>query len=139
MPIPSADSVPPRGIGKHVPEYFKGKTYVRVNTGETKTINYVIRKSYQAKDKNYEPIFSRIDGAPVMRVIYYLGFTDGTYTTVKNDIIVGQLAAWLGEYSQAENADFDLAGLDDVQTVKFGERKHKMGDREYPVPVLEVL
>lgn len=139
MPIPNADTIPPRGIGKYVPNYFKDKTYVRVSSGDVKTITYVVKKSYQAKDKDYQPIFSKVDGSPVMRVVYYLGFDDDTYTTVKNDIVIGQCDAWLSVYDDADNAEYNLFELDEVTKVRFAERMHKMGAKEYPVPVLEVL
>ena len=138
MPFLPADQIPPKGVARYIPPYFQGKKYVRLNRGDVRRCVYIVKNEYQAKDKNYEPIFSKVDGSPVMRVIYYLGFDDDTYTTVKNDIVIGQIDSWVAPYQPGPGNSYDLVELGDDQRIRFGETKQRMGDKEYPVPILEM-
>ena len=138
MPFLPADQIPPKGVARYIPPYFQGKKYVRLNRGDVRRCVYIVKNEYQAKDKNYEPIFSKVDGSPVMRVIYYLGFDDDTYTTVKNDIVIGQIDSWVAPYQPGPGNSYDLVELGDDQRSRLGETKQRMGDKEYPVPILEM-
>lgn len=138
MPFLPADQIPPKGVARYIPPYFQGKKYVRLNRGDVRHCVYIVKNEYQAKDKNYEPIFSKVDGSPVMRVIYYLGFDDDTYTTVKNDIVIGQIDSWIAPYQPGPGNSYDLVELGDDQRIRFGETKQRMGDKEYPVPIIEM-
>lgn len=127
----------PRNVARFVPECFKGAEYVRLRKGDIRTITKLVRSSYQAKDQNYEPIVSRITGEPVMRHVFYIGFDDGKYTSVKYDAIVDQLFSFDEvEESNDENLDMQEFELKQPVKVKIDEVTQKMGKNEYPVPIL---
>lgn len=137
MPFVPADQVPPKGVARYIPEYFKDKKYVKLNRGDIRHAIYIVRNRYQAKDKDYNLVFSKVDGSPVMRTIYYVGFDDGSYTTVKNDIVVAQIDSWVEPYDNGDTTDFDLVALNEDMKIRIGERQQRMGDRNYPVPIFE--
>ena len=129
----------PKSVARFVPECFKGMEYVRLRKGDIKTITKLVRSSYQAKDKNnnYEPLFSKVDGSPIMRTVFYIGFDNGTYTSVKYDAIVDQLMSFDEvEEENDENIDLQVFVLKEHVKVKIDEVMQKMGRDSYPVPIL---
>ena len=127
----------PKNVARFVPECFKGQQYVRLMKGDVKTITKLVRSSYQAKDKEFKPIFSRIDGSPVMRHIFYIGFDDKTYSSVKYDAIVDQLFSFDEvEDQNDENIDMQIFDLKEPVKVRIDMVDQKMGKDSYPVPIL---
>lgn len=126
----------PKSVARFVPEVFKGKEYVKLRKGDVKTINRLVRSSYQAKDAEYNPIVSRVTGEPVMRHVFYIGFDDGTYTSVKYDAIVDQCFSFVEvEEHNDENIDMQEFEINPTK-VKIDMVEQKMGKNSYPVPIL---
>lgn len=127
----------PRNVARFVPEVFKGMEYVKLVKGDVKTITKIVRSSYQAKDKDYQPIFSRVTGEPVMRHVFYIGFDDNKYTSVKYDAIVDQLFSF-DEVEENNDDNLDMQEFDLKQPVKvrIDMVEQQMGQNKYPVPIL---
>lgn len=138
----STENVTPKAIAKFIPEIYKGKKYVNVTKGETKTITTMARNVYQAKDENFNPMVSKIDGHPIMRKIVYVGFDDGTYSSFKTDVAVSQLESIVEDYDETEKV-WDLVSLGLTQKVRIIEINQEYGKgnnkKSYPVKAFEPL
>lgn len=120
-----------RAMMKVLPPYLRehNAKYVKVNKGEKHTINYVAYSVYVAKGKDGKPIM-RKDGSNLLNTTAYVGFDDNSYTTVKNDVAIGQLISETGDYP-------DDVGVYEHEIppcpVEITTVSQKFGDKSYDV------
>lgn len=91
MKMITADAVTPRAIRAVMPKCMVGMAYTKLADGMTKTIVKVAFSVYQAKDKDTKEYLVRKDDTPICKTTAYIGFDDGTYSTVANEYAIGQL------------------------------------------------
>lgn len=98
MRMPNPTEVSTRAQRAVLPPSFKDMLYSKVQAGERKTIVKVAFSVFIARDKeSREPLKSK-KGNDIHNVCAYVGFDDGYYTTVKNEIAVSQLVHVAGDY-----------------------------------------
>lgn len=131
MPMITADAVTPRRIRAVMPKCMEGKAYVKLADGMVKTITSVAYSVYPAKDKETKEIITRKDDSVVCRTTAYIGFDDGTYSTVANEYAIGQLFS-ITEYIN-EN-DLGVHEYPDIAPckVRVTTKDIKYGDKTYP-------
>lgn len=130
------DEVAPNGVNKYTPEEFKGFKYEKLVPGQKKTIVLLARNVYPAKDENFEPLKSKIDGRIIMKKIIYIGFDDSTFTTVKYDVPVAQMESIVGNNDETDMVwDLKALGLD--TKVKVISYMQKLGKKEYQACAFE--
>ena len=91
MSMISADAVTPRAIRAIMPDCMKGLAYVKLADGMERIIVKVAFSVYPAKDKETKEVLVRKDDTVICRTTAYIGFDDGTYSTVANEYAIGQL------------------------------------------------
>lgn len=128
------DNTTPRRMYNLIPEDIRNRSYVKLNLGELKTIDYVCYSVYNAKDKETGEHIFRKDGSEVFKVTAYVGFTDNTYTTMSSNAVIDQLITETGNFPD-ELGQWAYTPLD--VPVKVIQTKAKYGDKEYPVTVFE--
>ena len=132
------DNVAPKAVSKFIPEIYKGKKYVTLAKGDEKTIVSMARNVYQAKNADFEPLVSTIDGTPIMKKIIYIGFDDGSYSSIKTDIAVAQLESIVDDGDETNMVWTNLN-----QKVKVIETKQSYGrgsnKKDYPVRAFEPI
>ena len=83
--------VVPKNLLAVIPEKYKGMKYKKLNVGDVVTITDITVVSYKAK-KDGEYI-QRKDGTYILNQTCYFGLTDGYYTSIRNNTILGQVAS----------------------------------------------
>lgn len=127
----TADQVTPRAMRAIMPKCFDGMAYIKLAEGMTKTISKVAFSVYPAKSKDTKEEILRKDGTVVCRTTAYIGFDDGTYSTVSNEYAIGQL------FSITETIKEDDVGMHeypDVEPckVRVTTKDVKYGDKSFP-------
>lgn len=131
MTFCNVEEVVPKALMAVIPEKFRGMKYHKAMVGEQLTIVSITVVSYQAKNKETGEFIERKDGTPVYNQNCYFELSDGTYTTIRNDKVLGQVAMLTGWYEDGESEQtFDLKRPEKVEII---EIKTKMGKKEYPV------
>lgn len=100
MKMLSVDHVTTRAIRAVLPEPFKGMTYTKLADGMEVRITKISYSVYPAKDKETKEILTRKDGTQLMKTTAYIGFDDGTYSTVANEYAIGQLISVTGDFAE---------------------------------------
>jgi hypothetical protein len=117
---------------KFVPKLYTGKTYRKVEVGETITINSVVFSFYPAKDKNGKVItWGEHNNHVFLDCTVYLGLSDGTYTSMRNEIIRMQMMSLVGmrfpndkgEYPYHLEVPETATVINTTQTVGKGENE----------------
>lgn len=127
----TVEQVTPRAIRAIMPKSFDGMSYIKLSEGMEKTIVKVAFSVYPAKDKATKEEILRKDGSVVTKTTAYVGFDDGTYSTVGNEYAIGQL------FSITETIGDDDVGMHeypDIEPckVRITTKDIKYGDKLYP-------
>ena len=133
MSIIGIDSVTPKNIRNVMPDMYKGMAYRQLKEGDKVTIINCTFSVYQAK-KDSEPLVTK-SGLPVTNVTVYFGLDDGSYTSLKNDIVTGQIAALTGFDKENVIGQYDYSF--EPERVKVVKAKTKMGNKEVDVLAFE--
>lgn len=132
------ENVAPKAVSKFIPEIYRGKKYITLQKGDVKTIVSMARNVYQAKNANFEPLVSTIDGSPILKKIIYIGFDDDSYSSIKTDVAVAQLESIVDNNAETNDIWTNLN-----QKVKVIEIKQSYGrgnnKKDYPVRAFEPL
>lgn len=132
------ENVAPKAVSKFIPEIYRGRKYITLQKGDVKTIVSMARNVYQAKNANFEPLVSTIDGSPILKKIIYIGFDDDSYSSIKTDVAVAQLESIVDN-----NAETNEIWTNLNQKVKVIEIKQSYGrgnnKKDYPVRAFEPL
>ena len=136
MAMINVENVAPAGVTKFIPDIFRAQKYIKPKTGEIKTIVKLARNVYPAKDENYEPLKSKVDGHIIMKKIIYVGFDDDTYTTVKYDVPVAQMESIVGNNDEKDGY-WDLKEMSLETKVKIISYQAKLGKKEYAAMAFE--
>lgn len=129
MPIISAKQVTPRNIRGVIPDYYKNRPYRELVEGDKITISSCVFSVYNAR-KNGEVIRTK-SGEPINNITIYFGLDDGSYTSLKNDIVLAQMISLTGfdEKSDVGYYSFEFPS-EDVEVIR---ENTKMGPKEVPV------
>ena len=74
-------------------EFTDGRRYIKLNDGMIKTITDAVFSTYPAKDKETKKPIIMDNGEFLLNHTVYIGFDDGTYTSVKSNTAVNQIAS----------------------------------------------
>lgn len=111
-------------------EFTNGRKFVKLQNNMEKTITDAVFSIYNAKDKNGNPII-RKDGSNVTNTTVYVGFDDGTYTSVKSNIAVAQIAQICPDFIYSEEVGITVYKTETCK-VKVVTVDAKYGDKTYP-------
>lgn len=130
MSMISADSVTPRAIRSIMPESFKTKAYTKLSEGMEITIDSVAFSVYPARNKETKEVLMRRDGSVVTKVTAYIGFGN-LYSTVSNEIAVGQLMSITGDFDMNEPNVYEYPNVEPCR-VKVVTKDMKYGTKSFP-------
>lgn len=116
-----------------MPECMKGMLYTRLAEGMEKTITKVAFSVYKAKREvdGFRVCIERKDGSYVTKTTAYIGFDDGSYTTVGNEYAIGQLMSITETIDENVEGMYEYPGVEPCK-VKIATKDIKYGDRVYP-------
>ena len=138
MSFPKYDEIVPKALLSVTPDRYKNKSYHRLNVGEIITITDITIVSYKAKNKTTGDYIVRKDGSNVLNQTIYFGLDNGSYTSIRNDVVLGQVATLTGWFEDGEKEDYYK--LDNPETVKIIETTTSIGKGEnsknIPIKVL---
>lgn len=139
MPIISVKEVTPRNIRAVVPDKYKSMPYMALAKGDKVTINSCVFSVYPAKGKDGNVL--RVQngdnaGKVVTNITIYFGLDSGHYTSLKNDVVLGQMSALTGfdDSSDVGYYPFDFEP-ETVEVITVDVPMGK-GDAKKNVPVL---
>lgn len=123
------DNTPTRKQRAVCPDGLKNRTYFKFADGQEKVIDKVAYSVYPAKDKETSEILKSKAGNTIFNTTAYVGFTDGTYSTVKNEVAISQLIGITGDFPNEGGVyEYDVPEC----PVKIGTKNIKYGNKEYP-------
>lgn len=125
----------PKSLMAVIPERYKKMRYHKAVVGDKISIIDITIVSYQAKVDG-DPLVRR-DGTPVLNQTCYFGLSDGTYTSIRNDKILGQVAMLTGWIEDGIKEDYYK--LDNPENVEIIEVVGKMGNKEVPFKVFKSI
>lgn len=128
MAFCDVSEVVPKSLMAVIPDRYKTKRYHKVRVGEKITITDITIVAYQAK-KDGDPLVRR-DNTPILNETCYFGLSDGTYTSIHNDKVLGQVAQLTGWFEDGIKEDY--YPLETPETVEIIETEIKMGSKTYP-------
>ena len=99
MAIIKVSEITPKNIRGVVPEEYRGMPYRQLTKGEKVVIDSCVFSIYPAKNKNGEKIViehGEDAGKTLNNCTIYFGLEDGHYTSLKNDVVEGQMCALTG-------------------------------------------
>ena len=133
MGMITAEQVTPRANRAVMPESFKGMTYSKLANGQFRTIVKVAFSVYKAKKETDDGkvYIERKDGSYVTKTTAYIGFDDGSYTTVGNEIAIGQLMSITEEIDENTEGVYEFPDVMPCK-VMIDTKDIKYGDRSYP-------
>ena len=133
MGMITAEQVTPRANRAVMPDCMKGMTYTKLVEGQERTIVKVAFSVYKAKKETDDGkvFIERKDGSYVTKTTAYIGFDDGSYTTVGNEIAIGQLMSITEEIDENAEGVHEYAEIEPCK-IKIGTKDIKYGDRVYP-------
>ena len=138
MSFPRYDEIVPIAILSVTPERYKNKPYHRLNVDDVITITDITIVSYKAKNKTSGDYIVRKDGTNVLNQTIYFGLSDGSYTSIRNDVVLSQVAK-LTEWKPSGEKE-QYFSLENPETVKIIEITTKIGKGEnaktIPIKVL---
>lgn len=138
MSFPKYDEIVPKALLSVTPDRYKNKPYHRLNVGEIITITDITIVSYKAKNKTTGDYIVRKDGSNVLNQTIYFGLDNGSYTSIRNDIVLGQVATITGWFEDGEKENY--YSLEKPETVKIVEITTNIGKGEntktIPIKVL---
>lgn len=135
MPFCDVSEVIPKSLMAVIPDRYKQMRYHKSMVGDRFAIVDITIVSYQAK-KDGEPLV-RKDGTPILNQTVYFGLSDGTYTSIRNDKILGQVAMLTGWIEDGIKEDYYK--LDIPENVEIIEVLGKMGSKEVPFKVFKSI
>lgn len=135
MSFPKFDSVVPKAILAVTPDRYKAKPYHNLSVGDVITITDITIVSYKAKNKSTGEYIVRKDGSNVLNQKIYFGLDDGSYTSIRNDVVLGQVSSLTGWIEHGETEDYFT--LENPERVKIVETFTSMGkgDKLKNVPI----
>lgn len=133
MGMITAEQVTPRANRAVMPESFKGMTYSKLANGQLRTIVKVAFSVYKAKKETDDGkvYIERKDGSYVTKTTAYIGFDDGSYSTVGNEIAIGQLMSITDEIDENAEGVYEFTEIEPCK-VKIDTKDIKYGDKSYP-------
>ena len=121
------EEITPKNIRAVIPDKYKGMGYKKLDKGDEITITSVVFSIYNAK-KDGAPIITK-NGENITNVTVYFGLSDGRYSSLKNDIVYGQMAGLVGFYkTDVGYYEYDI----EPEKVKVVPAQTKMGARPLP-------
>ncbi len=126
--------------GRFVPDIFKGRTYRKLTEGEEITITSCVFSVYPVKDKQTGEIIYWVSPngmkKPFLNCTVYLGLKDGSYTSLKNNVVQMQMTQLTGfKFSQEGQFEYLIVPNETVKVIKTVEYYGK-GDKKKPYEVL---
>lgn len=120
-----------------MPKYLKDNhsRYIKVDSDMVKTVTFVGVNVYNAKNKDGTAMLSK-KGNEICNQSIYVGFSDGTFTTFKNDVALAQVFSLVGELDISKPASYEFE-LDEPFDTKFEQIDIKMGSKTYPYWVFD--
>lgn len=138
MSFPKFDEIVPKALLSVTPDRYKTKPYHRLAVGEIITITDITIVSYKAKNKTTGDYIVRKDGSNVLNQTIYFGLDNGSYTSIRNDVVLGQVASLTGWVEDGEKENY--YSLEHPETVKIIETTTPIGKGEntktIPIKVL---
>ena len=133
MSFCKVSEIVPKNLLAVIPERYKGMKYKKLTVGDIVTITDITVVSYKArKDGDY---IQRKDGSYILNQTCYFGLSDGYYTSIRNNTVLGQVASLTGWYENGEKDDyFALENPEKVKIIEVTESMGK-GDKAKNVPV----
>jgi len=135
MSIINVKEVTPRSIRGVIPEDYRAMPYIALNEGDKITIKSCVFSVYPARNKEtHEPM--RVEKGPnagklITNITVYFELSDGHYTSLKNDVVTGQMCALTGfdDSSDVGYYRFDF----EPETVTVCKTETKMGQKTVPI------
>lgn len=108
--------------------------YIKVDNEMVKTVTFIGINVYNAKNSDGTAMVSK-KGNEICNQTIYVGFSDGTFTTFKNDVAMAQVFSVVGEVdiSKPASYEFEVEPFD----TKFEQIDIKMGSKTYPYWVFD--
>ena len=135
MSFPKYDEIVPKALLSVTPDRYKTKPYHRLTIGEIITITDITIVSYKAKNKTTGDYIVRKDGSNVLNQTIYFGLDNGSYTSIRNDTVLGQVASITGWTEDGEKENY--YSLENPETVKIVEITTTIGkgDNSKTIPI----
>lgn len=135
MSFPKFDEIVPKALLSVTPDRYKNKPYHRLSVGEIVTITDITIVSYKAKNKTTGDYIVRKDGSNVLNQTIYFGLDNGSYTSIRNDVVLGQVTAITGWSEDGEKENY--YSLENPETVKIVEITTTIGkgDNAKTIPI----
>lgn len=132
-----ASEVIPLGMRAIMPKTLRDANakYVKVDGETVKVLNFIAVNVYNAKNEDGTAMVTKT-GNPILNKTIYLGFDDGSFTTLKNDVALSQVFGIVGEFDIAETGSFEFP-IEEPFVVGFEQTKIKMGKKEYDYWVMK--
>ena len=110
---------------------MENRKYVQVNEQTIKTVDYMAVNVYNAKDEKGLAMKTQ-KGNEILNKTIYVGFNDGTFTTLKNDVALAQVFSVLGDLDLSKVGSYEF-GADEFEPfeTKFIQTDIKMGKNTY--------
>lgn len=140
MPIIKVSEITPKNVRGVVPAEYRGMPYRQLAKGDKIVIDSCVFSIYPAKNKDGEKILIQNGedaGKTVNNCTIYFGLGDGHYTSLKNDVVEGQMCALTGFDTFRKDCGYYPFKFD-PETVEVIEVKTTMGkgEKKKDVPVL---
>lgn len=114
--------ITPRRFRAITPKMYQSRAYVKLKTDEQIEIDSIVFSVYQPKSKENNEPMTYEDGTPFKNVTIYIGFDEEYYTSIKNEIVEGQLSILTGfDIDTAEigkQYDYNLKEKESVKVVE---------------------
>ena len=111
-------------------EFISGRKFIKLQNGMEKTITDAVFSVYNAKDRDGNLIV-RKDGTNVTNTTVYVGFDDGTYTSVKSNVAVSQIAQICPDFIYSEEVGITSYKTETCK-VRVVTVDTKYGDKTFP-------
>lgn len=123
------DEVVLRGNRAVLPAIMEGMRYIKLSEGAEFTITKVAYSVYKARNADGSEKITK-SGRPICTTCAYIGFDDGTYSTVKNDYAVSQLISVTGRFAEDTPGVYEYENIH--QKVKIMTKDIKYGSEVHP-------
>ena len=140
MPIIKVSEITPKNVRGVIPVEYRGMPYRQLAKGDKVVMDSCVFSIYPAKNKDGEKILIQNGedaGKTVNNCTIYIGLADGHYTSLKNDVVEGQMCALTGFDTFRKDCGYYPFKFE-PETVEVIEVKTTMGkgEKKKDVPVL---
>lgn len=136
MSMQAKDNVSTKAQRAVCPVEFKNRTYIKLEKGQTHTIDSVIYSTYLVKDADGSNKLSKA-GNPIFKTTAYIGLENNQFTTISNNTAISQLISLTGDFDEYTEGHVKFEGFD--QKVMIISDKVTYNDKSWEILVFEPI